>query len=98
MNLDLKHRQQLLGIIRQYLSDPEFRVFVFGSRVKGNSQKFSDVDVGIEGSRPVEQKIMYKIKDELEESDLPYFVDVVDFAVADPSFTKKAGEKREYLR
>jgi predicted nucleotidyltransferase len=51
------------------------RVYVFGSRARGDHQRFSDLDVLIEGT--VTAEMLRSIKDALEESNLPIKVDLV---------------------
>ena len=40
-------------IIRSHVPDPSYRLFVFGSRATGTARKFSDMDIGIQGDKPV---------------------------------------------
>lgn len=78
--------------LRNYLPDPSYRLFLFGSRATGTARKFSDVDVGIEGRRPVSPTALMNIQEALEESDIPYKVDIVDFSQTSDrfrSFAKK---------
>lgn len=82
---DLLHQ-----IVRKHLPDPAYRVFIFGSRAEGTNRKFSDVDIGILGPRPVPNQTLFKIEDELEESDIPYLVQVIDFATVEEKFKKIA--------
>jgi type I restriction enzyme S subunit len=65
-------------------------VFIFGSRAMGNAHKFSDVDIGIKGDRPIEYSVITRLVDDFEESDLPFRVDVVDFSKTDEKFRSVA--------
>jgi predicted nucleotidyltransferase len=51
------------------------KVWVFGSRARGDHQKFSDLDLLIEGN--VDPKILSKVREDLDESSLPIKVDIV---------------------
>ncbi|MBI5619501.1 nucleotidyltransferase domain-containing protein [Candidatus Gottesmanbacteria bacterium] len=84
-------------IIRARLPDPSYRVFVFGSRVTGTARKFSDVDVGILGNKTLPGHVVECIKEDLENSNIPYIVDVVDFTTAAPSFRNLAMKNIRYL-
>jgi predicted nucleotidyltransferase len=53
-------------------------VLIFGSRAKGNYHPGSDIDLAIMNSN-VSPNTLGKIQDEFKESNLPYFVDLVDF-------------------
>lgn len=62
------------------------RVFIFGSSLKTKS--FADVDVGLVG-KAVKASELYRAKEELEESTLPYKIDLVDFNTVESSFKKE---------
>jgi predicted nucleotidyltransferase len=74
MNLQIETRH--LNVLKQILSKHPYRFYAYGSRVKGTARKFSDLDLCFQEEIP--REIIYQIKDELEESDLPFFVELVD--------------------
>ncbi len=57
---------------------------LFGSRALGNYKKASDVDIAIVGCRSgemINRKIILQLYDELnEQTMLPYFFDIIDYA------------------
>ncbi len=83
-------------IIRTYLPDQSYRLFLFGSRVAGYAKPYSDFDIGIAGPR-VPQITIGTIKDALEESNLPYKVDVVDFTDVSDTFRVHAEKYSQTL-
>ena len=89
--------EQVLQIIKEivfrHIPPNKYKVFVFGSRVSGRAGKWSDYDIGIEGEEKVPTRSIMDIREALEESDLPYFVDVVDFNEVDEDFKKIAKQK-----
>jgi predicted nucleotidyltransferase len=54
---------------------------VFGSRATGQARRYSDLDIGLAGE-PLGQEQLAQLTDELEESDLPVRVDVVNLTTA----------------
>ncbi len=66
------------SVVQEHVPDG-YEVFVFGSRVRGGDRKYSDIDIGIKGKKRLEMRKLGLIKAELEESMLPYRIDVVDF-------------------
>lgn len=55
------------------------KVWIFGSRARGDYQRFSDIDVLFEFSKELSDMSWLSLaKEDLEESQLPYKVDVVD--------------------
>lgn len=57
---------------------PGVNVLVFGSRVKGNAKKFSDLDLALDAGSPIDWSVIGELKLALSESDLPIKVDVID--------------------
>ncbi len=84
-NLDL-----IRNIVARHVDATQHQPIIFGSRATGNSKKYSDVDLGFLGDTPLSKRSYLRIVDDLAESDLPYKVDVVDFAVSEDSFRKHA--------
>lgn len=70
-----------LSLLRQLLSihAPDVRVWAFGSRVKGTAKAWSDLDLALIAEQVLPQQQLFKLQDALEESDLPFKVDLVDW-------------------
>jgi len=71
-------------LLKQILDKYPYRFYAYGSRVKGNAWKFSDLDLCYQEDIPHE--IVYQIKEELEESDLPFIVELVNWKHMRPVF------------
>lgn len=68
---------------------------VFGSRVKGCSRKFSDLDICIKNKiKDYEYELL---KEAFENSDLPFNVDLIIYDEIDDSFKKIIDEQGIYL-
>lgn len=67
----------LQDILRKYFPKEEIRVF--GSRFKHTHKPYSDIDIAIVGNGKIDLKIYSKVKEELEESNLKYRVDLLDW-------------------
>jgi len=60
-----KLKKEILEILGKYLDLSKYKVFFFGSRVRGNSDERADIDIGIEGPEiPAYAKL--EIEEELE--------------------------------
>ena len=84
-------------IIRSHVPDPSYRLFVFGSRATGTARKFSDMDIGIQGDVPVPSAALEYIREDLENSSIPYKVEVVDFTIVEPTFKAHALKQTQQL-
>ncbi len=76
--------------VRKYLSEEDCEVFVYGSRAGGKADRWSDIDVGIKGEKEVPVRKLALIAEELENSKIPYKVDVVDFTRTSDDFRRLA--------
>ncbi len=54
------------------------RVFVYGSRARGDHQRFSDLDLMVEFNRPLYPSLAH-IQELLQNSNFPYKVDLVPY-------------------
>jgi type I restriction enzyme S subunit len=66
------------GILRQHV--PDLPVWAFGSRARGTARPYSDLDLAIITEDPIPIPRMAALKEAFSESDLPWTVDVVDWA------------------
>lgn len=80
-------KEKLLSLFTQ----KEVKIYLFGSRSRGDYRRGSDFDIGFEN---IEEEKFRKLKiqflDYWEESIVPYKVDMVLFDTADPNFVKEA--------
>ena len=95
--MNRKVELEIKKIIFQFLDPKKYQVFIFGSRVKGKARKYSDYDIGILGKRPLPSYLKVLIEEALEESDLPFKVDIVDFSKVSEDFKKVALKKIKKL-
>ncbi len=72
-------------ILTQYLND-DYKIWVFGSRVKNQVKYNSDLDLAIEYKNKIDIKLLRKIKRALEESKLPFKVDILDLNAGNEEF------------
>ncbi|HAF70305.1 MAG: DNA polymerase beta domain protein region [Acetothermia bacterium 64_32] len=76
-------------ILSQKLQGYKVRVYLFGSRVKGQARKSSDLDVALLPLEPLPLGIIAEIREALEESHVPFEVDIVDLSEVDPDFRER---------
>lgn len=70
------------GIVHDILQKwvPQYAVWAFGSRAKWTAKEYSDLDLAIITDQPLSLDISASLTDEFSESDLPWKVDIVDWA------------------
>jgi len=62
-------------------SFPTEKIYLFGSRAKGTASAYSDYDIAIESHTSLKKKIT-QIKSRIEESSIPYKIDLVELSKA----------------
>lgn len=90
-------KRRVLEILGRHLDLDDYRVFFFGSRVSGSSRKASDIDLGIEGKRPVPAGVLSRIREEIEQLPFLYKIEVVDFADVGDKFKSVAKQHIELV-
>ena len=86
--IELQLSPEHLSMVREVLAHwlPDAQVLAFGSRVNGAARKFSDLDLAIVSSTPLDWRLLGKVRDAFEDTDLPICVDLVDWSQADAGF------------
>jgi predicted nucleotidyltransferase len=87
--------ERVREITCQVLGDRDVRIYLFGSSVTGRPRRWSDIDVAIDTVRPLPSALLAELREQLEESEIPYDVDIVDLSKASPEI--RASVAREGL-
>ena len=86
-------RDNILDRVRQIvlaeIGDSEATVYLFGSWARGNERRSSDIDVAVAWQGGATLDRFVRLREVLEESDIPYRVDVVDMSEAGVILTDK---------
>lgn len=86
----------LKEILRKHVPNAEIRVF--GSRYKHTNKEYSDIDIAILEKEKISIELYSKIREDLEESNLKYIVDIVDWNAITDEFKKIIEEGYEILK
>ena len=85
MKVTLAELQLVRRILQKHL--PGYPVWAFGSRVHGrNFKPFSDLDLAVISEKPLRLDDLIALRRAFSDSDLPFRVDVADYAAADAGF------------
>lgn len=93
-----KLKKEIIAILSKYPDLNRYKVFFFGSRVKGNNFPFADIDIGIEGPQEIPVEIKLAIQEQIDDLPTLYKFDVIDFKIASDKFKKEALKHKEYVR
>lgn len=89
-------RPQELDLVRAILRAhvPTHTVWAFGSRAGGQPKLHSDLDLAIIGTAPLPLGTLARLRDAFDEADLPWRVDLVDWAQASAAFRQIIARNR----
>ncbi|MBI4561688.1 MAG: nucleotidyltransferase domain-containing protein [Candidatus Rokubacteria bacterium] len=73
-------------IFREVLGGGTVTVYLFGSWARGEATAISDIDLAIEARTPLAPGTLARLRERLEDSRVPYRVEVVDLNEVDPAF------------
>jgi len=84
-----KYLEQIKEIVLGHLRGRDVAVYLFGSHAAGTSRRFSDVDVAVDAKSPIPASVWVALSEALEDSTVPWHVDLVDLGQADPEFRRR---------
>jgi len=80
-------------IVLNIIDKEKISVFLNGSRVEGDARHDSDIDIGLWSPVELDRTLIRRIDDMIEESIVPYHIDITDFSKVSSKFKKIATEK-----
>lgn len=86
IDLEPVHAELVRRIIRGHI--PGREVWVIGSRAVGTVKRYSDLDLVVLGDDPLPRGVRTDLEEAFEESDLPFRVDLVEWAATSESFRR----------
>lgn len=91
MHCKQRHRfvEMLKVLVLQAAAPYQVRVYLYGSEAKGNTRRYSDIDIGLLSAEPLPLHFMNDLKEKIDNSTIPYHVDVVDLTQVDELFRQK---------
>lgn len=85
--------QELKELVIGQLSSEKVRIYLFGSWATQEEKQSSDIDIAIETERPLDPLTWNDLVEKIEESTIPYNVDVVDLRKASSNLVRKVKEE-----
>lgn len=81
------HWAMVRDILQKHV--PQYEVWAFGSRAQWTAKPYSDLDLAVITARPLSLAVSAALADDFSESNLPWKVDVVDWATTSEVFRKE---------
>jgi uncharacterized protein len=86
----------VLDTLSRHVPDREIRVM--GSRATGRAQPFSDLDLVVMGDEPLSLRTRGELRDAFDESNLPFAVDIIEWASAPDAFRRVITQRAQPFR
>lgn len=80
--LDQRDRSAIERIVAPWLARQDAKLKLFGSRARGDARRASDIDLALIARQPIAAADLAALREALEESRVPFHVDLVDYASA----------------
>ncbi|MBF0625652.1 MAG: nucleotidyltransferase domain-containing protein [Magnetococcales bacterium] len=90
LDITPEQRDLLLALLSRFISG--VTVWAHGSRVKGNARPYSDLDLVV-FTTPAQRSLVSELKEALDESNLPFLVDVLVWDDIPASFHRNINGK-----
>jgi type I restriction enzyme S subunit len=84
LDLSQAERDIVHAILRKHV--PRHEVWAFGSRTK--TRRYSDLDLAVITSAPLSFAVSGALQEDFAESDLPFWVDILDWATTQLAFRR----------
>jgi predicted nucleotidyltransferase len=84
-----RYLNQVKHIVLGHLRDRDVAVYLFGSHAAGTPRRYSDVDVAVDAKAPIPAGVWAALSEALEDSTVPWHVDLVDLSQVDPEFRRR---------
>ena len=81
--------EQLRQLVLCALEERNARVYLFGSHARGDVRHASDIDVAILPGEQLPAVFFSQLKEIIDESTIPYEVDVIDLGKVSPTFREE---------
>jgi len=95
INVPENHLLTVKQILQKHVPDVEVRAF--GSRVSGTVKEYSDLDLVVVGENRINPKVLMYLKDDFEESDIPFRVEILDWNGISEEFRRIIEERYEVI-
>ncbi|TCS95191.1 hypothetical protein EDC36_11627 [Tepidimonas ignava] len=80
--IDPRDREEIVRILAPLAQRHQAIVYLFGSRARGDARRTSDIDLAVRAAMPIPADTLAEAKQALEDSRVPFRVDLVDYETA----------------
>lgn len=86
IGLEARHWAIVRDILQRHV--PGTEIWAFGSRARGTAGRYSDLDLAVVAPVPLDFRTRGALAEAFTDSDLPWTVDLLDWAATDEAFRR----------
>lgn len=87
-----KYLEMVRQILLQRLSPYNAKIILFGSMARGDHWRASDIDVAVLPGEKLPAGLFSELREEFEESQIPYHIELIDLTMVPKSFAERVLE------
>jgi predicted nucleotidyltransferase len=80
---------ELRKLLNSLIDDKNIRIYLFGSRARGDQSTGSDVDIGLWSDEEIDDKKLALWRAIIEETTIPYQVDLINLRQVSEDFRRE---------
>ena len=84
---------ELKQLVLEHLDGIAVKVYLYGSRAKGNARSTSDIDIALLPKTSLPTGCMSRLNEKIERSHIPYHVDIVNLNNTSESFKQAVSKE-----
>lgn len=88
--MDNEFVERLKECVLESLKGEDLKIILFGSRARKDNMACSDMDIGIIPKGEFDRRKLVLLREGIEELNIPYKVDIVDFSSVSEIFRREA--------
>ena len=85
--------ERVKNIVIGEIADANVKVYLFGSWARGEERRSSDIDIAVDWLGGAPPGKLARLREVVEESDVPFRVDVVDLSAASEVLANKVSKE-----
>lgn len=88
--MENKYIAEIREFVTKYFKDDKVKIFLFGSRARKDNHTSSDIDIGIVPYGEVDEKKITLLREQIENLNTPYRIEIVNFLEVSEDFKREA--------
>jgi predicted nucleotidyltransferase len=89
MSIQSDYLDKLKHLVLENTKNQPVKIWLFGSHAKGTTHRYSDIDIAILPIGHITLGFISHLKEKIEQSTIPYSVDIIDLSQTDEDFRNK---------